>query len=39
LLKAGRLSDADYAAFINAETERCVRIQEEIGLDILVHGE
>lgn len=25
--------------FLKAETERCVRTQEEIGLDVLVHGE
>jgi 5-methyltetrahydropteroyltriglutamate--homocysteine methyltransferase len=37
--KSGRLSDADYDAFIAAETERCVRFQEDIGIDVLVHGE
>ena len=37
--KSGKLSDADYDAFIAAETERCVRLQEQIGLDVLVHGE
>ncbi|WP_024892137.1 5-methyltetrahydropteroyltriglutamate--homocysteine S-methyltransferase [Luteimonas huabeiensis] len=37
--RAGKLSDSDYRAFLEAETERCVRIQEEIGLDVLVHGE
>ncbi|WP_045761639.1 5-methyltetrahydropteroyltriglutamate--homocysteine S-methyltransferase [Xanthomonas albilineans] len=37
--KAGKLSDAEYDAFIAAETERCVRIQEQLGLDVLVHGE
>ncbi len=37
--KAGKLSDADYEAFLEAETERCVRFQERIGLDVLVHGE
>ena len=35
----GRLSDADYAAFLREETARTVRWQEEIGLDVLVHGE
>lgn len=39
LNRSGRLSDADYDVFIAAETERCVRLQEEIGLDVLVHGE
>ena len=37
--KSGRLPDAEYDAFIAAETQRCVRFQEEIGLDVLVHGE
>lgn len=37
--KSGKWSDADYDAFLEAETERCVRFQEEIGLDVLVHGE
>ena len=35
----GLLSDADYDTFLRAETERTVRWQEEIGLDVLVHGE
>ncbi|KRA45165.1 5-methyltetrahydropteroyltriglutamate--homocysteine S-methyltransferase [Pseudoxanthomonas sp. Root630] len=37
--KGGKLSDAAYDAFLEAETTRCVRIQEEIGIDVLVHGE
>ncbi|KAF1718790.1 5-methyltetrahydropteroyltriglutamate--homocysteine S-methyltransferase [Pseudoxanthomonas wuyuanensis] len=37
--KSGKLSAADYDAFLAAETERCVRFQETIGLDVLVHGE
>ncbi|PZQ12565.1 MAG: 5-methyltetrahydropteroyltriglutamate--homocysteine S-methyltransferase [Rhodanobacter denitrificans] len=37
--KSGKLSDADYEAFLEAQTARCVRVQEEIGLDVLVHGE
>jgi len=36
--RAGRL-DADYEARMRAEIERVVRLQEEIGLDVLVHGE
>lgn len=32
-------TDEQYQAFINAETKRWVDIQEEIGLDVLVHGE
>ncbi|MDB5383892.1 MAG: metE [Rhodospirillales bacterium] len=35
----GVLSDADYEAFLRDETARTVRWQEEIGLDVLVHGE
>ena len=38
-LRSGRLGKSDYEAFIASETERCVRVQEEIGLDVLVHGE
>ncbi len=37
--KSGKLSDADYDAFLAAETEKAVRFQEEIGIDVLVHGE
>ena len=35
----GTLSDADYQAFLEQETARAIRWQEEIGLDVLVHGE
>ena len=35
----GALSDADYEAFLREETACTVRWQEEIGLDVLVHGE
>ncbi|MGM0561007.1 MAG: 5-methyltetrahydropteroyltriglutamate--homocysteine S-methyltransferase [Pseudomonadota bacterium] len=35
----GRLSHDDYQAFLRRETEAAVRRQEEIGLDVLVHGE
>ncbi len=37
--KRGRLDRAGYEAFLEAETEKAVRIQERIGLDVLVHGE
>ena len=37
--KAGKLPAAGYIQYLEAETERCVRFQEEIGLDVLVHGE
>jgi 5-methyltetrahydropteroyltriglutamate--homocysteine methyltransferase len=35
----GELSHVDYEAFLKEETERAIRWQEEIGLDVLVHGE
>jgi 5-methyltetrahydropteroyltriglutamate--homocysteine methyltransferase len=35
----GELSDADYDAFLRDETARAVHWQEEIGLDVLAHGE
>ncbi|MGH8077493.1 MAG: 5-methyltetrahydropteroyltriglutamate--homocysteine S-methyltransferase, partial [Lysobacter sp.] len=37
--KAGRLDAAGYHAFLETETDRCLREQESIGLDVLVHGE
>ncbi len=33
------MNDADYNAFLRKETEAAVRWQEEIGIDVLVHGE
>jgi len=33
------ISDADYETFLREETARTIRWQEEIGLDVLVHGE
>ncbi len=35
----GQMSDADYNAFLRKETESAIRWQEEIGIDVLVHGE
>ena len=35
----GTLDDAGYHQFLREETERAVRWQEEIDLDVLVHGE
>ncbi len=35
----GATDDAAYETFLREETERAVRWQEEIGLDVLVHGE
>ena len=37
--KKGALSSADYERFLEEETAACVRFQEEVGLDVLVHGE
>ncbi|QXL83399.1 5-methyltetrahydropteroyltriglutamate--homocysteine S-methyltransferase [Comamonas sp. NLF-1-9] len=37
--KAGRLSDLDYEKAMRAEIAHCVREQEALGLDVLVHGE
>ncbi|MEF8690144.1 UNVERIFIED_CONTAM: 5-methyltetrahydropteroyltriglutamate--homocysteine S-methyltransferase [Comamonas sp. A-3] len=37
--KAGRLEFARYQGTMRAEIERCVREQEALGLDVLVHGE
>jgi 5-methyltetrahydropteroyltriglutamate--homocysteine methyltransferase len=37
--KKGELSEADYTAFLKEKTAECIRFQEEVGLDMLVHGE
>lgn len=37
--KKGLLSEAEYNTLIEQETEKAVRWQEEIDLDVLVHGE
>lgn len=39
LHKAGELDEASYRAAMRAEIERCIREQEALGLDVLVHGE
>lgn len=33
------ITDAEYEKFIETETERWIRIQEDLDLDVLVHGE
>ena len=33
------ITDSAYAEFVKTETARWIRLQEEIGLDVLVHGE
>lgn len=37
--KAGRLDESDYQAAMKAEIAHCVREQEALDLDVLVHGE
>ncbi|NBB69325.1 MAG: 5-methyltetrahydropteroyltriglutamate--homocysteine S-methyltransferase [Alphaproteobacteria bacterium] len=37
--RRGDLDRAAYERFLEAATERTVRLQEELGLDVLVHGE
>ncbi|MDE1892151.1 MAG: 5-methyltetrahydropteroyltriglutamate--homocysteine S-methyltransferase [Betaproteobacteria bacterium] len=37
--KLGDISFTDYSLAMKSEIERCVREQERIGLDVLVHGE
>jgi len=37
--KKGALSDSDYDQFLKEETARCIAFQEEIGIDMPVHGE
>lgn len=37
--KAGKINADEYKKFLQEETTRCIRFQEEIGLDVLVHGE
>lgn len=36
--RKGELTEADYEAFLKKETEKAVRVQEELGIDVLVHG-
>lgn len=37
--KAGKRNDVSYEAFLRAQTEDAIRFQEQVGLDVLVHGE
>ncbi len=37
--KKGEITAEEYNRLLREETERCVRWQEEIGIDVLVHGE
>jgi 5-methyltetrahydropteroyltriglutamate--homocysteine methyltransferase len=38
-LRAGEIDEPEYERRMKAEIERVVRFQEEVGLDVLVHGE
>lgn len=35
----GELTDADYEAFLRREIDTVIELQEDLGLDVLVHGE
>jgi len=37
--KVGKLDDAAYQTFLENETAHCLREQEALGIDVLVHGE
>ncbi len=37
--RKGDLDDAAYEQLLGEETARCIRAQEDLGLDVLVHGE
>jgi 5-methyltetrahydropteroyltriglutamate--homocysteine methyltransferase len=37
--RTGKLDRAPYEQFLEQEIVRCLRFQEEIGIDVLVHGE
>lgn len=38
-LSLGKISEEEYRVAIEQEIERAIRFQEEIGMDVLVHGE
>ena len=37
--RSGKIDQQTYDKFLEEETTRCIRFQEEVGLDVLVHGE
>jgi len=37
--KSGRISKQEYKVFIREEIAKLIRLQEDLGLDVLVHGE
>ena len=38
-LRKGEITKAEYDEFMKAQIDACIRYQEQIGLDVLVHGE
>jgi 5-methyltetrahydropteroyltriglutamate--homocysteine methyltransferase len=37
--RRGEISGSEYESYMKSRIEECVKLQEEIGLDVLVHGE
>lgn len=37
--KTGQLLEVEYIKAMRAEVQHCIKVQEELGLDVLVHGE
>ena len=37
--KAGEITQEEYSGFIKEEIKECIKLQEKLGLDVLVHGE
>ena len=39
LFRKGEISEKEYKTFVKKKIADCIKLQEEIGLDVLVHGE
>ncbi|MBR3575657.1 MAG: 5-methyltetrahydropteroyltriglutamate--homocysteine S-methyltransferase [Lachnospiraceae bacterium] len=39
LFRKGEISEEEYKTFVKKKIADCIKLQEEIGLDVLVHGE
>ena len=39
MLKEGQITDMEYEAFMKGYIKECIKRQEELGIDLLVHGE
>ena len=39
LFREGEISEEEYKTFVKKKIADCIKLQEEIGLDVLVHGE